>query len=220
MTSQRKIEANRLNALCSTGPKSSRGRSWAKRNALKLGIYAKTVLLPSENATAYAALRIEMFLTYEPRGPVEEGLVELVIAGLWRLDRLLRIENEFVRHTQAIRAVRESSFRSQKSIGTFLDELRGKPNGPTGPTALPAIPNAQRASPSHSDLDTTKTANAEAACLLDAYISPVSQSPMEDIARQRRQTNREILRNIAAIDALQNQRTLPRAPYPLISRTD
>jgi hypothetical protein len=85
-----------------------------------------------------------------------------------------------------------------------LDELRGTPNEPTHPNGMPAIPNVARAGNSNSDLHMTLTANTEAACLLDAYISPVSQSLMEDIARQRRQTNREILRNIAAIDALKN----------------
>jgi hypothetical protein len=219
MTSQRKIEANRRNARFSTGPKSSNGRAWARRNALKLGIYAKTVLLPSENAAAYAALRVQVFQRYEPRGPIEEGLLELIIADLWRLDRLLRIESEFIRHTQFTRAVREKAFRSSKSLGAFLDELRGKPDEYTHPAALFADPNAPRANTSPG-LETIKTEDAEAACLLDAHVSPVSQSPMEDIARQRRQTNREMLRNIAAIDALQNQRALRRAPFPLIGRSD
>src|SRR5215467_1749171 len=36
----RKIEANRRNALKSTGPKTSRGKTYSRRNALKHGLFA------------------------------------------------------------------------------------------------------------------------------------------------------------------------------------
>ena len=41
MISQRKLEANRLNAKKSTGPVTSRGKFISSRNALKTGRYAK-----------------------------------------------------------------------------------------------------------------------------------------------------------------------------------
>jgi len=220
MNSPRKIEANRRNARFSTGPKSSSGRARARRNALKSGIYAKTVLLPSENPAAYTALRIQVFERYEPKGPIEDGLVELIIADLWRLDRLLRIENEFICLTQSTRACRSKASESPKSIGAFLDELRAQPKRRAPPAALPGNPDVPQTKASHVTFEKRKSGETDAAGLLDAHVSPVSQTPMEDIARQRRQTNREMLRNIAAINVLQNKRGLPRTPFPIIGEPD
>jgi len=39
--SQRKLRANRQNALKSTGPKTRRGKAYGRRNALKHGLFAK-----------------------------------------------------------------------------------------------------------------------------------------------------------------------------------
>jgi hypothetical protein len=220
MTSLRKIEANRRNARFSTGPRSPGGRARARRNALKSGIYAKTALLSSENAAAYAALRVQVFQHYEPEGPIEEGLVELIIADLWRLNRLLRIENEFIFHTRATRARREKNSGPSKSIGAFLDELRKEPEGAPSTPALPGNTNIPRAGALNSDFEKPNTEEICAASLLDAHVSPVSQAPMEDIARQRRQTNREMLRNIAALNVLRRDTSVVREPYAFALRSN
>src|ERR1700761_4462485 len=123
MTSNKKIAANRHNAKFSTGPKSPQGSARTARNALKAGIYARTVLLSSEDHAAYLDLRKAVFQDYMPRGAVEEGLVELIIADLWRLNRLVRIENEFIRHTSSARSHRTKSDSVPKSIDKLLDEL-------------------------------------------------------------------------------------------------
>src|SRR5438093_11531141 len=43
--SQRRIEANRRNALRSTGPKSARGKDMAARNSWKHGLLAKSAVI-------------------------------------------------------------------------------------------------------------------------------------------------------------------------------
>ena len=44
-TSMAKIEANRRNALKSTGPKTPVGREKSKRNALKHGLLSKAIVI-------------------------------------------------------------------------------------------------------------------------------------------------------------------------------
>src|SRR5579863_2287259 len=100
MTSIRKSQSNQNNAKLSTGPKTVTGRASVGRNAMKFGLYARTTILPSENASAYSALRAAILEEYAPVGAVEEGLTELIIADLWRLDRLTRIENDLVDQTE------------------------------------------------------------------------------------------------------------------------
>jgi hypothetical protein len=44
MTSYRQIEANKRNALKSTGPKTQAGRDVSRRNAVRHGLTAETVI--------------------------------------------------------------------------------------------------------------------------------------------------------------------------------
>ncbi|MDQ2776281.1 MAG: hypothetical protein M3Y57_15390, partial [Acidobacteriota bacterium] len=47
--------ANRRNCQLSTGPTSETGKANSSLNALKTGLTGRTVLLPAEDAAAYAA---------------------------------------------------------------------------------------------------------------------------------------------------------------------
>src|SRR5438552_18844571 len=49
MTSSRQIECNRRNALQSTGPRTENGKQQSRRNALRHGFTAETVIDPIEN---------------------------------------------------------------------------------------------------------------------------------------------------------------------------
>lgn len=199
MTSPRKVNANRRNAQRSTGPKTIAGRTRTGRNALKAGLYAKIALLPFEDPGAYAGLRKSVFSDYGPKGAVEEALVELIIADLWRLDRFVRIENTFLKQTELARSRRSWEQPPTRSIECFLDEIRT--TSAASPTddgsSLSAMPSFCH----HTNDCTSNT--GDATTLLDAYVAQISQCPMEDIARQRRQATRELLRNIAALCAVQ-----------------
>ena len=50
MTSYRQIEANRRNALKSTGPKTEAGKLASRRNAVRHGLTAETVIGALEDA--------------------------------------------------------------------------------------------------------------------------------------------------------------------------
>jgi hypothetical protein len=49
MTSEKKAEANRRNALKSTGPKTPEGKAAVSLNALKHGLLSQEILLPRED---------------------------------------------------------------------------------------------------------------------------------------------------------------------------
>lgn len=84
------IEANRHNALRSTGPKNT---SLTRSNALKHGLTAeKLVVLPYENPLEYEKLIDRFFLEFQPETVVEEILVEQMAASIWRLRRIRRAE--------------------------------------------------------------------------------------------------------------------------------
>jgi hypothetical protein len=92
MTSQVQSEANRRNALKSTGPKSKKGKGRARLNALKHGLRAKDIVLPSEDEQEFVDLRRALITELGPEGSLEEQIAERIVVCLWRLRRVYPIE--------------------------------------------------------------------------------------------------------------------------------
>jgi hypothetical protein len=92
MTSARQIEANRRNALESTGPKTEEGKQRASRNAVRHGLTAETVIVPLEDADDYKAFEMAVTADYEAETAVERELVLRLASLLWRLRRATSIE--------------------------------------------------------------------------------------------------------------------------------
>ncbi len=97
MTSFKQIEANRRNALKSTGPTSTDGKQASRRNALRHGFTAETVLEPLENAEEYRAFEAAIVAEYRPQTPVERELVHRLASLFWRLRRATSIETGLLR---------------------------------------------------------------------------------------------------------------------------
>ncbi len=92
MTSDKQTQANRRNALKSTGPTTPEGKAAASQNALTHGLLSREVLLPGEDEAALAELSGRLRDELRPVGELEGLLVERVIAAAWRLRRLGRVE--------------------------------------------------------------------------------------------------------------------------------
>jgi hypothetical protein len=85
-------EANRKNALRSTGPKTAKGKATAKMNALKHGLTAEEIVIPGEDGDKFDSLLEVLSSHLEPVGPEEVLLVERIAACLWRLRRCYAVE--------------------------------------------------------------------------------------------------------------------------------
>ena len=92
MTSEKKAQANRRNALKSTGPKTPEGKAAVRLNALKHGLLSQEMLLPGEDEEALRELGQDLRDELQPVGELENLLVERIIASYWRLRRLGRVE--------------------------------------------------------------------------------------------------------------------------------
>ncbi len=92
MTSEKKAEANRRNALKSTGPKTPEGKDAVRLNAMKHGLLSKQVLLPGEDEEALRELDERLRDELRPVGALEELLLDRITLALWRLRRLGRVE--------------------------------------------------------------------------------------------------------------------------------
>ena len=91
MTSYRQIEANRRNALKSTGPKTEAGKQASRCNALRHGLTAETVIGDLEDAEDYEAFEVAP-ADYDAQSAVERELVLRLASILWRLRRATTME--------------------------------------------------------------------------------------------------------------------------------
>ena len=117
MPTEKQIQANRLNALKSTGPKSPAGKARSASNALKHGLLTRDVLMPGEKAKELMAFREEMMAELAPQGELEEFLADRVVESAWRLRRAGRMERQIVQDKLS------SELRSRaKNPGYYADQ--------------------------------------------------------------------------------------------------
>ena len=92
MTSYRQIEANRRNAFNSTGPRTEAGKRRSRRNAVRHGLTAETVIELLEDAEDYRLFEAAVIADYDAQSAVERELVLRLASVLWRLRRATTME--------------------------------------------------------------------------------------------------------------------------------
>jgi hypothetical protein len=92
MMSLQRLEANRRNALRSTGPRTDDGKQRSRVNAVRHGLTAETVVGSLEDAEDYEAFEAAIIADYEAETTVARELVLRLASLLWRLRRANAIE--------------------------------------------------------------------------------------------------------------------------------
>jgi hypothetical protein len=92
MSSLKQIEANRRNALKSTGPTTPEGKERSRCNTIRHGLTAETVIAALEDAADYQAFEAAVIADYDAESAVERELVLRLASVLWRLRRATGIE--------------------------------------------------------------------------------------------------------------------------------
>jgi hypothetical protein len=92
MTTKKQIAANRRNAKNSTGPKTEEGKARSSQNRMTHGLLSRQVLLREEDPELFRAVQGQVWEELRPVGEVETYLAARVVAGIWRMNRVARIE--------------------------------------------------------------------------------------------------------------------------------
>jgi hypothetical protein len=158
MTSLRQIEANRDNALKSTGPKTEDGKQQSRRNALRHGFTAETVVEPLESQGEYQAFEAAILMEYLPQTPVEQELVRRLASLFWRLRRATSIETGLLRmQSEILLAFRSSRQRKvetrEQEPSSRCGEAGPEPEAPGGNGAEECAPVDRLASPMNLSRD-------------------------------------------------------------------
>ena len=112
MTSLRQIEANRRNALRSTGPTTDAGKQASRRNAVRHGLTAETVISALEDAEDYKAFEAAVTADYDAQSAVERELVLRLASVLWRLRRATTMETGLFE----IQAAQQRDYRQNRPL--------------------------------------------------------------------------------------------------------
>ena len=120
MSTQRQIDANRLNALQSTGPRTAEGKAASSQNALKSGLDADSQFVIGESRQEFAELQDEYTDRFLPRSPDERFLVDTLIRNEWLLRRLFRVESQLWEY-HTLRASRSEGVPLGEAFGTASD---------------------------------------------------------------------------------------------------
>lgn len=94
--SVRKVEANRRNALKSTGPKTANGKANSRKNAIKHGLFIRQVdglLIEDDEDETLGNFHKRLWNELQPVGLREESEIAYIAICWLRLDRLWRYEN-------------------------------------------------------------------------------------------------------------------------------
>jgi hypothetical protein len=150
MATEKQITANRQNATCSTGPRTKPGRHRSRRNALRHGLTAETVIDVLEDASAYKALQRKIYADYRPQTNFELELVARLVSLLWRLRRAVAIESGLmdIQATASGNRLKKAHYNSNK-LELFYTMAP--------PLALEAFHSNQ----AHTDLGAAETDEAE-----------------------------------------------------------
>lgn len=161
MTSLRQIEANRRNALRSTGPISEAGKRRSRRNAIRHGLTAETVVETLEDIEDYRGFEEAVTASFDTRTAVERELVLRLASLLWRLRRATAIETELL----GIQAAIARDLRNRR-------DPRWRPDTPRPGFA------SQPSSADHADQDETDSCNVYSSTWggLDGPPQPASPS--------------------------------------------
>lgn len=129
MDQDKRMIANRRNALASTGPRTPEGKALSSMNAVRHGVTAHTDVLPGESAEELAELKNAVCAQLKPASALESALVAQVVSLLWRLSRVSRAETgvllSYMNDLEIARA--EATMRAASRVVTPFDDMLLQP---------------------------------------------------------------------------------------------
>jgi hypothetical protein len=92
MASEKQVSANQRNAANSTGPITHNGKLQSRRNAMRHGLTAATVVTAIEDSQEFENFAAAIRADYQSVSTIEQELVARLTSLLWRLRRSALIE--------------------------------------------------------------------------------------------------------------------------------
>ncbi|HEY3835550.1 MAG TPA: hypothetical protein VGL72_03225, partial [Bryobacteraceae bacterium] len=92
MTTEKQLEANRANALKSTGPRTEAGKNRSSLNALRHGLTGHVVVLPNEDQEILRQFTAKIIADLDVQGDHELQLATTYATAMWNVQRAMAIQ--------------------------------------------------------------------------------------------------------------------------------
>jgi hypothetical protein len=126
MTTQSRIDANRANALHSTGPRSEAGKAVSSQNATTHGLFTASFALAPEDQSDFDLLLQLQRDELQPQGINEELIFANLVQAAWKTDLVRRLEAKALAEQDEAILDRYSRYnaRFERAYFRVLAELR------------------------------------------------------------------------------------------------
>jgi len=202
MTTEKQVEANKQNALVSTGPATSEGKAIVAQNAVKHGIFAKDLIITTgdgkEDAQEYRELLDGLIISLNPVGQMECLLVEKISVDYWRLRRVLRFE------TGSIRKLIDMAINNYYTKTDYLGTRENKSNEEIDEEIAELRSRQTKQSQKRiAELEQAKLKNQYAEEVTIKTNSLPAGDDYEKVIKYEKAVQRSILQNLALLKRLQ-----------------
>jgi hypothetical protein len=124
---------NRANSQHSTGPRTEAGKQRSSLNALRHGLTGHVIVMPSEDHIAYAAHTQRFFADLDPKGALEQQLVQSIADTSWRLNRVAALETNLLTlgmtdQSEAINTAQPEVHAALATAAALRDQARALSN--------------------------------------------------------------------------------------------
>ncbi len=207
MSSDKQIEANRLNAQRSTGPRTPAGKAKVSSNALKHWLTARDVVLPNENPDKFESFREDLLSNLDPQGELEGVLAEKIVADFWRLRRVPIFEATLYRRGFAELLARQAA----KAVAVREYESTEDP--------IVAALKKKRFEAQYGRVEDAEQTHAREQAQLDDHLTRMLEEHHEtfkNLWRQETALSRSILRMWHELERLQARRAGEHVPAPAV----
>ena len=202
MTTKKQNEANKQNALVSTGPMTPEGKALVSQNAVKHGIFAKDLIITTgdgkEDAQEYKELLDGLILSLNPSGQMECLLVEKIAVDYWRLRRVLRFE------TGSIRKQLDTAINDYYGKTDYFGNKEHKTNKEINKEMASCRTNNDKNR--RAELKQAKRKNKYAEEVTVKISSLPAADDWDKVIKYEKAVQRSILQNLALLKRLQSMR--------------
>jgi hypothetical protein len=119
MASPAQINANRLNSLKSTGPRTEEGKAASSANSYKHGLTARKIF-PAARQEEFDLLARDYHADYRPSTPGQQRLLDTMIFATWNLLRYREIQEQLWETL-----TRNEGGEAKSMAQAFLDDCKG-----------------------------------------------------------------------------------------------
>lgn len=204
MASEKQVSANQRNAAKSKGPVTQDGKLQSRRNAMRHGLTASTVVPAMEDVGEFEQFEAAIRADYQPVSEIEHELVARLTSLLWRLRRSTLIETNLFKLQARLAKDRRLETEIGPDAGSpgmgVLYRLLSNPDTSMLSVSAPTVPELTMPEAAAPNQDKRSSRRANPATIF-LRLCNLSSFPIERINRYETALWRQAVQTMSLLDS-------------------